>query len=107
MTKSLELSVNSIAVSICIRIHCFIEWIGSRWRDFNTAFCDSTVPNFSLIGIALLLSACFNVFVVWCGGCIAIRISGSLSRPSHAKVPPSEKPAKNAKTHSKDFSARD
>ena len=46
------------------------------------------VPNYSLIGIALLLSAVFNVFVVFCGGCIAIRIAASLKQPkSMAPVP--------------------
>lgn len=39
------------------------------------------VPNYSLIGVALLLSAVFNVFVVFCGGCVAIRIAASLKVP--------------------------
>ena len=61
-------------------IVAFIEWIGLRWEDFNTSFCDSTVPNFSLIGVALLLSAVLNVFVVCCGGCLAIRIRADIKR---------------------------
>ena len=44
------------------------------------------VPNYSLIGIALLLSAVFNVFVVCCGGCVAIRIAASLKEPK-ARMP--------------------
>ena len=69
------------------------------------------VPNFSLIGIALLLTAVFNVFVVFCGGCIAIRISGSLKKPTDAgeskNIKSRDKPSKSKKSQSKDFTPRD
>lgn len=71
-------SVSDPDKGLIAQLEC--KWIGLRWEDFDKAFCDSTVPNLSLIGVALLLSAVFNVFIVCCGGCIAIRIRADIRK---------------------------
>ena len=65
-------STSSTAVGF---FYLTIDWIGARWEQFDKALCDSTVPNVAIIGMSLLLVSFFNIFVVICGGCIAIRLN--------------------------------
>lgn len=43
------------------------------------------MPNLAIIGISLILAATFNIFVVICGGCIAIRLKGSIKKKKKDK----------------------
>lgn len=65
----------------CCKNILLIEWIGLRWQDLDKSLCDSTVPNMAIIGMSLLIASFFNIFVVICGGCIAIRLKADSEAP--------------------------
>jgi len=52
----------------------------------NKALCKSTVPNLSLIGIALLLTSVTNIVVSCCGGCIVIRLKADMKENGYTKT---------------------
>lgn len=43
------------------------------------------MPNLAIIGMSLILASSFNIFVVFCGGCIAIRLKGSIKKKKKDK----------------------
>ena len=78
----------------CSKLGCELDWIGERWDQFDMALCDSTVPNVAIIGLTLLLASLFNVLVVVCGGCIAIRLNAD-SKKYTVKIDDIHQPEEN------------